>query len=118
MYYKLYVTFVFFSSRRLHTRCVLVTGVQTSALPIFTPVICTTPSISVRSNTPPIALQVATRGSFLNQTGCAVPPQGSAIAVACWPGTKIGRASRRERVRQKVDYWGVGIRLEKTQHNV
>src|SRR3546814_6083980 len=26
---------VFFSSRRLHTRCALVTGVQTCALPIF-----------------------------------------------------------------------------------
>src|SRR3546814_5373394 len=28
--------FVFFSSRRRHTRCALVTGVQTCALPIFT----------------------------------------------------------------------------------
>src|SRR3546814_4266483 len=27
----------FFSSRRRHTRCALVTGVQTCALPIFTP---------------------------------------------------------------------------------
>src|SRR3546814_9019116 len=26
---------IFFSSRRLHTRCALVTGVQTCALPIF-----------------------------------------------------------------------------------
>src|SRR3546814_5038811 len=30
-----YVCFVFFSSRRRHTRCALVTGVQTCALPIF-----------------------------------------------------------------------------------
>src|SRR3546814_971874 len=29
--------FFFFSSRRRHTRCALVTGVQTCALPIFTP---------------------------------------------------------------------------------
>src|SRR3546814_6506139 len=29
------VGFVFFSSRRRHTRCALVTGVQTCALPIF-----------------------------------------------------------------------------------
>src|SRR3546814_8014463 len=29
-----YVTFCFFSSRRRHTRCALVTGVQTCALPI------------------------------------------------------------------------------------
>src|SRR3546814_8924611 len=28
---------LFFSSRRRHTRCALVTGVQTCALPIFTP---------------------------------------------------------------------------------
>src|SRR3546814_20150865 len=29
--------FLFFSSRRRHTRCALVTGVQTCALPIFRP---------------------------------------------------------------------------------
>src|SRR3546814_1355373 len=28
----------FFSSRRRHTRCALVTGVQTCALPIYTPI--------------------------------------------------------------------------------
>src|SRR3546814_3891829 len=31
------VCFFFFSSRRRHTRCALVTGVQTCALPISTP---------------------------------------------------------------------------------
>src|SRR3546814_4244109 len=30
-----FVCFFFFSSRRRHTRCALVTGVQTCALPIF-----------------------------------------------------------------------------------
>src|SRR3546814_5618389 len=39
MYSELYLTCVvfmfFFSSRRRHTRCALVTGVQTCALPIF-----------------------------------------------------------------------------------
>src|SRR3546814_2896734 len=34
MYYN-FVSFFFFSSRRRHTRCALVTGVQTCALPIF-----------------------------------------------------------------------------------
>src|SRR3546814_4820372 len=29
------LSFFFFSSRRLHTRCALVTGVQTCALPIY-----------------------------------------------------------------------------------
>src|SRR3546814_9803210 len=31
------VVFFFFSSRRRHTRCALVTGVQTCALPIYVP---------------------------------------------------------------------------------
>src|SRR3546814_15056027 len=31
----IYTIFFFFSSRRRHTRCALVTGVQTCALPIF-----------------------------------------------------------------------------------
>src|SRR3546814_9546942 len=30
-----FIVFVFFSSRRRHTRCALVTGVQTCALPIY-----------------------------------------------------------------------------------
>src|SRR3546814_5717423 len=34
-YYLLVVFYFFFSSRRRHTRCALVTGVQTCALPIF-----------------------------------------------------------------------------------
>src|SRR3546814_1813964 len=33
----LFFSFFFFSSRRRHTRCALVTGVQTCALPIFEP---------------------------------------------------------------------------------
>src|SRR3546814_10515588 len=36
MYMRLVLSFVFFfSSRRRHTRCALVTGVQTCALPIY-----------------------------------------------------------------------------------
>src|SRR3546814_1545512 len=39
MWYSMYVYFVcFFSSRRRHTRCALVTGVQTCALPISSPI--------------------------------------------------------------------------------
>src|SRR3546814_6248020 len=33
--FVLFVAFFFFSSRRRHTRCALVTGVQTCALPIY-----------------------------------------------------------------------------------
>src|SRR3546814_334152 len=35
MMYTLFIIFFFFSSRRRHTRCALVTGVQTCALPIL-----------------------------------------------------------------------------------
>src|SRR3546814_10183390 len=35
LFYLLCSFFFFFSSRRRHTRCALVTGVQTCALPIF-----------------------------------------------------------------------------------
>src|SRR3546814_2340411 len=34
-FYIYFMCFFFFSSRRRHTRCALVTGVQTCALPIF-----------------------------------------------------------------------------------
>src|SRR3546814_7816402 len=36
MYLYVFLLFFFFSSRRRHTRCALVTGVQTCALPIST----------------------------------------------------------------------------------
>src|SRR3546814_3494190 len=36
MCFTLYCVYFFFSSRRRHTRCALVTGVQTCALPIYT----------------------------------------------------------------------------------
>src|SRR3546814_981078 len=37
--------FFFFSSRRRHTRCALVTGVQTCALPIYRPILPTSSQI-------------------------------------------------------------------------
>src|SRR3546814_7463281 len=37
--FSLFLLLFFFSSRRRHTRCALVTGVQTCALPISDPVI-------------------------------------------------------------------------------
>src|SRR3546814_10262365 len=39
--------FFFFSSRRRHTRCALVTGVQTCALPIFAPGLIESPGLDV-----------------------------------------------------------------------
>src|SRR3546814_7810750 len=57
------VDFLFFSSRRRHTRCALVTGVQTCALPIYA---AAEPWITVRtvvveaSATAPVAPAAAT----------------------------------------------------------
>src|SRR3546814_3676067 len=51
--------FFFFSSRRRHTRCALVTGVQTCALPIYLPAKSpqrtVLPSVPTSSNGPPIS---------------------------------------------------------------
>src|SRR3546814_6748524 len=49
-YVCVYVLVFFFSSRRRHTRCALVTGVQTCALPISPP---TSPSSARRSTSLP-----------------------------------------------------------------
>src|SRR3546814_1580158 len=76
--------FFFFSSRRRHTRCALVTGVQTCALPILS---------GVRSSWLMLA-----RKSVLARLAC------SARCLARRNSTvrEIGRASCRERVCQYV----------------
>src|SRR3546814_8998140 len=61
---------VFFSSRRRHTRCALVTGVQTCALPISTDIF-----------TPVVALGKA---SVTNAAGAII---GGDISVAAGEGT-------------------------------
>ena len=45
-----------------------------------------------RLNTPPSDLTLATRGSRLNQTGCVVPPHGTARPVSCWPGITTSKS--------------------------
>src|SRR3546814_3463188 len=51
MFWFYLLCFFFFSSRRRHTRCALVTGVQTCALPIF-------------SHLPVVQAQVSPRGGL------------------------------------------------------
>src|SRR3546814_3669568 len=89
------VVWFFFSSRRRHTRCALVTGVQTCALPICSrsifrrpPDICSTRSTYSRAK----SIQMSEDG----QDVCIL------ITTALWPTTEIGRASCRERVCQYV----------------
>src|SRR3546814_2829276 len=108
--------FFFFSSRRRHTRCALVTGVQTCALPIYCvggppprsgedrkshiphaqfsmimAMPCPPPMhMVIRPNFPPIRFS-----SYI-----ALMVRITPVAPTAWP--KIGRASCRERVGQYV----------------
>src|SRR3546814_5530286 len=93
--------FFFFSSRRRHTRCALVTGVQTCALPISTPyplrrslryfARCGEASTSILWSCK--AWRMFTRErQILRQKRCVRP----------LPFAQIGRASCRERVCQYV----------------
>src|SRR3546814_10862397 len=79
----------FFSSRRRHTRCALVTGVQTCALPIFTSV----PSACQRTR--------PTCGLLRSPGGACADTVAAARATAA-AERQIGRASCRERVCQYV----------------
>src|SRR3546814_7439375 len=103
-----FMFFFFFASRRRHTRCALVTGVQTCALPIW--------SCRGRRWRGPVAwrpLLAEGRPTGKPQTALDLPPPirltGSGHADVAEPvdaadlkSAKIGRASCRERVCQYV----------------
>src|SRR3546814_1839609 len=98
--------FFFFSSRRRHTRCALVTGVQTCALPILTMVVsndygglehrASTSLICARADLPVKGKAEMTDGyrTFLGLC--------SHEYFHTWNVKQIGRASCRERVCQYV----------------
>src|SRR3546814_2181082 len=81
----------FFSSRRRHTRCALVTGVQTCALPICSVTLVNSGTISGATGA---AFTSLTQTSLDNS---GILSGGSGVAVQ-----QIGRASCRERVCQYV----------------
>src|SRR3546814_7952806 len=92
---SLFSDFFFFSSRRRHTRCALVTGVQTCALPILV------------GNTGPYATHGFTVQSVSGQRGlsqynCPAKRYVADVAYTNRPVAEIGRASCRERVCQYV----------------
>src|SRR3546814_4178383 len=97
MYEVIYSTccmFFFFSSRRRHTRCALVTGVQTCALPI-----CALVSLVVWMLGMPTPLMWGGLAALFNY----VPYVGPTVTTAMLAfGGQIGRASCRERVCQYV----------------
>src|SRR3546814_8071074 len=83
----------FFSSRRRHTRCALVTGVQTCALPIYW--------LTCQRCSP---VDVATRRLPSSRPASAVSTvsRTSPLVVTPISARQIGRASCRERVCQYV----------------
>src|SRR3546814_1814791 len=106
----MFFCFFFFSSRRRHTRCALVTGVQTFALPILNPKVMfgafepdkpphLHDGLSDMANAYPRASGYSPMGAFVPITD-ALPQayNGGASYVA----SEIGRASCRERVCQYV----------------
>src|SRR3546814_9699150 len=84
-----YFFFFFFSSRRRHTRCALVTGVQTCALPIFF-----------------VQVKIAVFGAFCLSFPIIANQLWAFVAPGLYAKEKkalqIGRASCRERVCQYV----------------
>src|SRR3546814_5209139 len=84
IYLYLSFCFFFFSSRRRHTRCALVTGVQTCALPIC-----------------PVDEEAKTQADVLERD--MGEPFGRLLDIAARAAPRqIGRASCRERVCQYV----------------
>src|SRR3546814_6621405 len=83
--------FFFFSSRRRHTRCALVTGVQTCALPISPAIGCGMRSAEIHRKTAETSIDVELH---LDGTGEYEVSTG----IGFLDHMQIGRASCRERV--------------------
>src|SRR3546814_7052085 len=103
----MFVFFFFFSSRRRHTRCALVTGVQTCALPIYWLLgAVDTPQASALLSIPKDTLvTMRSRGGgprFFNPAGTRLVRYIRAELFRWLFAGEIGRASSRERVCQYV----------------
>src|SRR3546814_7623737 len=91
----------FFSGRRRHTRCALVTGVQTCALPIY----------SSRRDHGGVCEQSHDHAGRRSAERRLVE---QLLAEKADEGRQIGRASCRERVCQYVSISGVAVSLTET----
>src|SRR3546814_18518180 len=116
----------FFSSRRRHTSCALVTGVKTCALPIFSTASpgYSSASLSWARRARPAAVRgrrsTTGRGSDgIERRGYRWPGSDPAPPVACSHATRqIGRASCRERVCQygSVPVFAVTFKNKNKKH--
>src|SRR3546814_10617921 len=97
----------FFSSRRRHTRCALVTGVQTCALPIWASMSVSVIAISTVLPLDPVGGEAGVEEAFERRFGLGEARLDEervdqAGGVGQRRGVEIGRASCRERVCQYV----------------
>src|SRR3546814_4120934 len=92
-----FLCFFFFSSRRRHTRCALVTGVQTCALPI-SETETASPTETEEDGTSTASPTATESGG--GTAGGTIPVE--MIDIAYSETEKIGRASCRERGSQYV----------------
>src|SRR3546814_6180980 len=92
--------YFFFSSRRRHTRCALVTGVQTCALPISTPVGVVTSDALENNNAQFDIGRALAQQPSIGFSGSMQQSQQSGASGSRGEnsGGQIGRASCRERV--------------------
>src|SRR3546814_6217958 len=88
----------FFSSRRRHTRCALVTGVQTCALPIFQKCACTLSNLSVTRKTLKDIISSGIAGHLAKLAVLGDQEVRFACVILLANLLEIGRASCRERV--------------------
>src|SRR3546814_14680381 len=125
----------FFSSRRRHTRCALVTGVQTCALPIFAFLRPVAELLDVLHLRRPVEYQLGVeprKAVLLGGEGHVVPGAEGFQVDPGLPGGgegagraggfqrtehQIGRASWRERVCTYVSISGVADSLKKKKNN-
>src|SRR3546814_1355126 len=97
IYVPSYKILFFFSSRRRHTRCALVTGVQTCALPISNDISHMPNILDFRASG-----RVSLLNSALVRASPAPTPDSSFLRMTESKLLEIGRASCRERVCQYV----------------
>src|SRR3546814_12303141 len=110
----------FFSSRRRHTRCALVTGVQTCALPATSGIVSkvqSDPGFGAQRSGPgakgPRAFDPHASGGGRREDDSASRHDVSLCGASQTDRAEIGRASCRERVWQSVEISVVAVSLKK-----